>query len=150
VLVVRADQLGDFVTSIPALYRIRETFHDAEMACLVTPQNMELAQSLDLFKKVLCINLVYDHATKRRFATIAEQVRLRREMKPDFFDMAIDLSPGSDTRPLLRLANARYTAGFKPDQFRWLSFGVDIQTRDDVNRKEGASHATLISSFVEA
>jgi ADP-heptose:LPS heptosyltransferase/tetratricopeptide (TPR) repeat protein len=150
VLVVRADQLGDFVTSIPALHRIKETFQGAELCCLVTPQNRELARSLDLFKKVFCINLVYDHATKRRFATIAEQVRLRREMKPDCFDIAIDLSPGSDTRPLLRLANARYTAGFKPDQFRWLSFGVDIQTRDEVNRKEAASHATLISSFVDA
>jgi ADP-heptose:LPS heptosyltransferase/tetratricopeptide (TPR) repeat protein len=150
ILVARADQLGDFVTSIPALFRIKEIFQDAEISCLVTPQNRELAQSLDFFAKVFCINLVYDHATKRRFATLAEQVRLRRELKPESFDMAIDLSPGSDTRPLLRLANARYRVGFKPDQFRWLSFGVDIQTRDDTNGKEGASHSTLISSFVDA
>jgi ADP-heptose:LPS heptosyltransferase/tetratricopeptide (TPR) repeat protein len=150
ILVARADQLGDFVTSLPALYRIREIFRDAEISCLVTPQNRDLAQSLDLFEKVFCVNLVYDHVTKRRFAALAEQVRLRRELKQESFDLAIDLSPGSDTRPLLRLANARYRAGFKPDQFRWLSFGVDIQTRDDVNGKEGASHATLISSFVDA
>jgi ADP-heptose:LPS heptosyltransferase len=150
ILVARADQLGDFVTSLPALFRIREIFQDAEISCLVTPQNRDLAQSLGLFAKVFCINLVYDHATKRRFAALAEQVRLRRELKDESFDLAIDLSPGSDTRPLLRLANARYRVGFKPDQFRWLSFGVDIQTRDDVNLKEGASHATLISSFVNA
>jgi ADP-heptose:LPS heptosyltransferase len=78
------------------------------------------------------------------------QIALTQRLGPMDFDLAIDLSPGSDSRPLLKLAGARYTVGFKPQEFPWLSFAIDATTRDPINRRERASHQRLVMSLVEA
>lgn len=150
VLVVRADQLGDFVASIPAIRRLRELLPQAELVALVTPPNEDLARSLGLFAEVVTVALAYDHATKQRFLSLARQVELRRTLTGMAFDLAIDLSPGSESRPLLRLSGAPHMVGFHPQHFPWLSFGIGAITRDPINGKERGAHALLILSLVEA
>jgi ADP-heptose:LPS heptosyltransferase/tetratricopeptide (TPR) repeat protein len=150
VLVVRADQLGDLVTSLPAIRRLKELLPAAELTALVTPANERLAREFGVFSHVITTDLRYDHRTKRRHLSLVDQAHLRRTLEPCRFDVAIDLSPGLDSRPLLKLAAARYTVGFKPRDFEWLSFGIDAITRDHANGRERASHATLVLSLVEA
>ncbi len=150
VLVVRADQLGDFVTSIPAIRRLRELLPRAELHALVTPGNAELARSLGLFTGIFTVELTYSHATKRRHLAIDKQESLRERLGAEGFELAIDLSPGHDSRPLLRLSGAPHLVGFKPAEFPWLTLGIDMRTHDPVNGKERASHATQVLSLVDA
>ncbi len=150
VLVVRADQIGDFVASIPAIRRLRELLPDAHFCGLVTPGNAHLARSSGLFSEIVEVALQYDHRTKRRHLAIEDQISLRRRLAPLEIDLAIDLSPGTDSRPLLRLAGAKYTAGFKPHDFPWLSFGLDVLTRDPINRRERVSHQSMVLALVDA
>jgi ADP-heptose:LPS heptosyltransferase len=150
ILVVRADQLGDFVLSIPALYRLRELLPEAEFVALVSPMNRGLAESLAFFSAVITADLYYDPTHKRRFLTLAKQHELRRRLHEFAFDLAIDLCPGEDSRPLLRLSGARFTVGFGAHQFPWMSLGIDITTRNRVSGKEQAPHALRVATFVEA
>jgi ADP-heptose:LPS heptosyltransferase/tetratricopeptide (TPR) repeat protein len=150
VLVIRADQMGDFVTSVPAILRLRELLPDTELHALVTPSNTALAGGLGVFAKVLPVELAYDHATRRRRLPISRQVALRRLLQAEAYDIAIDLSPGAESRSLLRLTGAPHLVGFHPQHFPWLTFGIGAITRDPVNGKERGSHALLVRSLVEA
>jgi hypothetical protein len=49
ILVMRPDQLGDLVTSIPGLERLRELFPDARIVGLCSPANADLARTLGIF-----------------------------------------------------------------------------------------------------
>ncbi|HME83346.1 MAG TPA: glycosyltransferase family 9 protein [Roseiarcus sp.] len=150
VLVVRADQLGDVTLSLPAMFVLRDLFSDAKLTCLAAPANRELLLSTGLFSEVLSVEMIHDVAARRRFTTLAEQLRLRKALQPMSFDLAIDLSPGGDARPLLRLAGARYTAGFSPGDFPWLTFGINLQTRDVGNGREGSPHSVNPMALVVA
>lgn len=150
VLVVRADQLGDFVTSVPAILRLRELLPDAELYGLVTPANENLARSLGTFSEVETVDLLYSHETKLRHLAADQQAALADRLARYAFDVAIDLSPGSESRALLRLSGAPNLVGFKPALFPFLTFGIDAISRDPVNGKESASHSSIILSLVEA
>ena len=150
VLVIRADQLGDVVMSLPAMFALKALFPEAALTCLAAPSNRELLFSTGLFAEILAVELVHDPMARRRFISIAEQLRLRKALGSKCFDLAIDLSGGEDTRSLLRLAGARYTAGFSPAQFPWLSLGVDLQTRDAGNGREASPHSVRPMALVEA
>jgi ADP-heptose:LPS heptosyltransferase len=79
-----------------------------------------------------------------------EQLRLKTLLRSKRYDLAIDLQAGVDSRPLLRLAGARYTAGFSPAEFPWLSFGVEVRTRAADNGKEGSPQSARPVALVEA
>lgn len=150
VLLIRADQLGDTCQSIGGMSMLRAAYPDASFECLAAPGNRELLVSLGFFDAVHTVELTYDMPTRRRYASVAEQERLSRLFADKTFDLAVDLCPGSDTQNLLLLTGARFTAGFKPDQFRWLHFGVDVRSHDAINTREVMPHSAMIESFVAA
>ncbi|MDH7797008.1 MULTISPECIES: glycosyltransferase family 9 protein [unclassified Beijerinckia] len=150
ILIVRADQLGDTSQSIPAILKMRDAFPEASFECLTSPGNVELLDSIGVFDHVHTVELTYDIFEKRRYASLNEQLRLRRLFEPKQFDLAIDLSPGFETQNLLRLTCARHTAGFKPREFPWMTFGADVCTHDPINSKEKMPHSAMILSFVAA
>jgi ADP-heptose:LPS heptosyltransferase len=150
ILVVRADQLGDATLSLPAMFALKERFPDAELFCLAAPTNHDLLRSTGLFAQLFGIELPYDPRTRLRYASLADQAVLKKQLSRVEFDLAVDLSPGSVSRPLLRLANARYTAGYNPGEFRWLSFGLSLATRDPGNKREGSPHSVRPLALVDA
>jgi ADP-heptose:LPS heptosyltransferase len=150
VLVVRADQLGDFVISIPAISKLRDLFPEARFFGLVSGAALEIAQTLEFFDELIEINMIYEPIEGRRYLSLRDQIDLRRRLGNHSFDLAIDLSTGGDTRPVLRLSGAPITVGFKPHDFPWLSFGIDTVTRDAVNGRERVPHGTLIMMLVDA
>jgi ADP-heptose:LPS heptosyltransferase/tetratricopeptide (TPR) repeat protein len=150
VLVVRADQLGDFVISIPAIARLRDLFPDARFFGLISPSAVEMARTLELFEELFEVNMTYEPMDGRRYLALQDQIELRRQLGKHSFDLAIDLSTGSSTRPVLRLSGAPIMVGFKPHEFPWLSFGIDAVTRDAVNGRERVAHGTLVMMLVDA
>jgi ADP-heptose:LPS heptosyltransferase/tetratricopeptide (TPR) repeat protein len=149
ILVVRADQLGDAVASLPAMTRLKKYFPEASLSCLAAPANRELFLSANIFDEIFEVAMDYDSRTRLRRVSPGEQARLGKSLSARGFDLAIDLSSSSSTRPLLRLARARYTAGFGPREFPWLTFGIDLQTHECVNRHHYMPHASMPLALVE-
>jgi ADP-heptose:LPS heptosyltransferase/tetratricopeptide (TPR) repeat protein len=150
ILVMRADQLGDVATSLQAMFALKKHFPSAELYCAAAPSNLELLRSAGLFEQLFEVELTYDPGTRRRFASFEHQAVLKKQLSNIGFDLAIDLSPGSSTRPLLRLADARYTAGFGPSEFPWLSFALSLETRDPGNGRGASPHSMHPLTLVEA
>jgi ADP-heptose:LPS heptosyltransferase/tetratricopeptide (TPR) repeat protein len=148
ILIIRADQLGDTSQSIGGMLALKAAFPDSAFECLTSPGNLDLIRSTGVFDEVHAVLLTHDPVTRRRYSTLAEQQRLREILRPKKFDLAVDLSPGFETQHLLRLVDARHTAGFKPNHHSWMTFGADVQTHDPINRREMMPHSAMIDGFV--
>ena len=94
---IRADQLGDVVLSVRAMFALKALFPEAELTALAAPSNHDLLWSTGLFAEVLAVELVHDPAARRRFVSIAELLRLRKALGSKSFDLAVDLGGGEDT-----------------------------------------------------
>jgi ADP-heptose:LPS heptosyltransferase/tetratricopeptide (TPR) repeat protein len=149
VLVVRADQLGDMVTSIPAIRRLRELLPSAHLVGLVSVTNAELAESLDLFDEIIAIQFTDDEWERRRVLPLDKQYELRQRLSRFKFDVAIDLSMAADSRQLLVLSGAPYVIGFKDYRSPWLSASIEIDARDPINGFCELSHSGMMATLVE-
>ncbi|MDH7797804.1 MULTISPECIES: glycosyltransferase family 9 protein [unclassified Beijerinckia] len=150
VVIMRLDQLGDVATSMPAMLRIREILPSSEFIALVTPANKPLVETLGMFSEVVAVAFPYDHATRTRHLSKSDEDQLRARFAEMPVDLAVDLSPGADSRPVLKMLNARYLVGFNPTVFAFLDLAVEASTRDPINRREKASHTTMLRSLVES
>ena len=120
ILVLRMDQLGDLVVSVPALKRLRELTDGAKLIGLLTPANAELATSLNLFDEVLVANFPISAVSHERVMSASDQAALRQLLQSYAFDAAIDLGTSHMSRPLLLLSGAPRIFGFKTDRWKWL------------------------------
>jgi ADP-heptose:LPS heptosyltransferase len=149
ILVVRADQLGDVSSSLPALRRLRELYPDASLTALVQPGVRAVVEVSGLVDEVLTLSLSYAAETERRHLSRDEESRVTALLASRHFDLAIDLSPGDESRPLLLLSGATYLVGFNAERHSFLDFGVSIQSRDKSNRLNIVSHAAIVMALIE-
>src|SRR5262249_22619280 len=56
ILIIRVDQLGDMVASVPAIRRLREFLPEARLVGLLSLANAEFAKTLGLFDEVIAID----------------------------------------------------------------------------------------------
>lgn len=150
ILALRVDQLGDVASSLPALARLRALFPAARLIVLAQPNVHAVIAACGLADEILPITLGYDPASERRRLDAAEEARVRVMLADRRIDLAIDLSPGDESRPLLLLSGANYLVGFNPDRFTFLDFGIATRSRDKVNQLEKLSHAATVAMLVEA
>ena len=149
ILAMRVDQLGDLSASLPALRRLRELFPQAHLVALVAPGLTEVVRETGFCDEVQGLRLDYDHATERRYLDVKEEQRLQRAFLGRRFDLAIDLCPGDETRALLKMFNAQFLAGFNPRVFDFLDFGIDVISRDKVNRIARIPHASSVRMLID-
>jgi ADP-heptose:LPS heptosyltransferase len=149
VLVIRADQLGDMVMSIPAIRRLRELLPNAYIVGLVSVANIEPAESLHLFDEMIAIQFSEDEWERRRVLPLDKQYELWHRLNKFKFDVAIDLSAAGDSRHLLVLSGAPYVIGFRDDRSPWLSASIDLTAHDPVNRLCELSHSGMMLTLVE-
>src|SRR3546814_17766584 len=88
------------------MVRLRSLFPNARFTALVQPSVRSVVEASGIVDEVLTIRLDYNEATERRLLSVDEEKRVRSMLEERNFDLAIDLSPGDETRPLLLLANA--------------------------------------------
>lgn len=149
ILVLRTDQLGDVVVSVPAMRRLRALFPEAHIVGLVTDANVDLARGLGLFDETIVVNFPDDLAQRRRVMTAVDQQALRARLAPYAFDIAIDLATSHMSRPLLLLSGARYLFGFHDAEWTWLSAGLEGGTHDPKNDLESAPQSGKIRALIE-
>ena len=149
ILVARSDQLGDLIASIPAIRRLREIFPAAKIVGVFTPANHGLARTLDVFDDIIILDHAESWHQRNRLLTMAQQIEFRDRCAPYKFDIAMDLSQSQMSRPMLHLAGARFTYGFKdPNQDR-LSSSYEDLLHDPKNRRETAAHSKRLHNLVE-
>ncbi len=136
ILVQRVDQLGDLVCSVPAIQRLRALFPEARLVGLLTSANRALADNMHLFDEIVTVDFAESVAERRRVLSIEAQQELRRTLSQYAFDLAIDLSQGDESRPLLLLSGGRFLYGFKDRQSPWLDAGLDFNAHDPINGHE--------------
>ena len=149
ILVLRTDQLGDMVISVPALRRLRGLFPSARIVGLVTDANVDLARDLSLFDEVIAIPLPDDPLRRKRTMTPAHQHALEERLAAERFDVAIDLATSDASRPLLKLVHARLTFGFDDDASPWLGGGISGAMRDPCGGGEASPQSTRVLALVE-
>ncbi len=149
VLVMRTDQLGDLVTSIPAIRRLREILPHARIVGLLTSANVDLARTLPLFDEIIVADFPDVESERRRVMDARGQEALRLQLAPYAFDIALDLAESAVSRPLLLLAGARFLYGFHDREWPWLDGGFDGSTHDPRNNLEMAAQSTKIMAFIE-
>lgn len=149
ILVMRVDQLGDLITSIPAMLRLRDHFPDAELSCLVSPNYASFIEELGIFRETFTLDFPYQQDVGKRHVTLNRQAELRRLLGARRFDVAIDLCFGHMSRPLLRLTQARFTVGFWPQEFPWLDFGMDVRSRDVVTGRYRLPQQTVSNMLID-
>ena len=149
ILVIRTDQLGDMVASIPALSRLRALFPDARLVGLLGPANIDLARTLDVFDEVIAIDFRESMVLRTRTLDWESQRGLRERLADYRFDVAIDLATSVMSRPLLALSGAPFLYGFNDPAWPRLSASVDDAWYDPKTGREIAPHATRVLALIE-
>ena len=151
ILVLRTDQLGDLVVSIPALRRLRAMFPGANIVGLLTSANADLARTLDLLNEIIVIDFPDEKVIQRkRVMTSEDQEALRARLAPFKFDLALDLAPAVESRPLLLLSGASFLAGMRDKTWPYINAGFDLNTYDPVGRSDIMPASSKTAAFIES
>ena len=151
VLILRTDQLGDAVVSLPALKRLRELFPQAKLVALVTSANADLMRTFGILDEVITIPFPDEKEIQRkRVMTVEDQEALRRQLAPYEFDVALDLAPALASRPLLLLSGAKFLAGMRDKTWPYLDMGFDFNTYDMDARSDLLPASGKPLAFIEA
>lgn len=113
ILVVKLDHIGDFVTSIPAIRRLKTLFPAATLHVLAG----RAARSLVTMEPSIDGHIEFEffHARSGLGQKELDQSafeELRERLVPYRFDLAVDLRRHLDTRIVLRYTGARILAGY--------------------------------------
>jgi ADP-heptose:LPS heptosyltransferase len=150
IVILRIDQLGDFILTVPAIIRLQSIFAEAEITAIVSPANVDCARSLNLFSKIKEVPFSFQKSTNKRFLSDAAKESLKDFLGSENFDIAIDLSVMPESRPLLSLIKANYKIGFENTQSYMMDLGILLHAKDPVNMLSNVSHATYPMLIVEA
>ncbi len=149
-LVMRPDQLGDLVASIPALQRLRALLPNTHIVGLLGVANAEFGRTLELFDEVIAVDFPDDRAERRRLMSLDEQEKLRLRLATYAFDVAIDLSQADVSRELLVLAGADFTFGTRGEDWPWLSGDSAFHTHDRWTGHDKTPHSIKVLALIES
>ena len=151
VLVLRTDQLGDLVASLPALRRLRELLPHAHIVGVTTDANADFARTLtDLLDEVIVIDFPDILLEQRRTMPLDQQEALRDRLQSYGFDIAIDLARAGVSRELLRLSGARLLYGVGGGDWPFLSAEFVFNTHDRWTGHDMAPHSTKVLAMIAA
>jgi len=142
ILVVKVDHIGDFVTAIPAIRRLKQIFPAAAIHVLASRAVGAFAGALDCVDEF--IEFEFFHAVSGlgpKEIDKQEYQALREKLLPYRFDLAVDLRKHLDTREVLRYTPARILAGYDyMGQFPFLDVALEWESDRNLYRKR--SHVT--------
>jgi ADP-heptose:LPS heptosyltransferase/GT2 family glycosyltransferase len=131
ILAIKLDHIGDLVTALPAMRRLKQHFPQAHLTALVGRSAVGIARLESAIDEIIDFeffnarsSLGYKKISKKQYAAL--QARLQQGR----FDLAVDLRKLGDTRHVLQLSGAPILAGIDTDRrFPWLDY-ADEWERD--------------------
>jgi len=122
ILVIKVDHIGDFITGLPALRRLKQHFPEAHLTVLAAPASLQLAECEPAIDEVIPFAFFHTRSSLGlRELDETELSNLRAVLAEKRFDLAIDLRKHPETRTLLKHTGAPILAGFEhAESMPWL------------------------------
>jgi ADP-heptose:LPS heptosyltransferase/GT2 family glycosyltransferase len=137
ILAIKLDHIGDFLTALPAMRRLKEVFPHAELHVLASPAMRSVAEmepAIDGF-----IDFQFFHTRSElgpRDLTENDFHTLKERLIPYQFDLAIDLRLHPDTRKVMHYVPARLRAGYdRFGEFPFLDIALEWEGDSPLQRK---------------
>jgi O-antigen biosynthesis protein len=142
ILVVKVDHIGDFITAIPAIRRLKQIFPAASIHVLASRAARAFAKTLDCVDEFIEFEFFNPiSGLGQREISDDDYQALSRQLAPYRFDIAVDLRKHLDTRDVMRHTPARFLAGYDyMGQFPFLD--VALEWEGDKNLQRKRSHVT--------
>jgi ADP-heptose:LPS heptosyltransferase len=151
ILAVKVDHIGDFITAIPAIRRLKQVFPSASIHVLASRAARAVAATLDCVDEF--IEFEFFHTISGlgpRQISQDEYQALSQRLAPYRFDIAVDLRKHLDTRDVLRYTPARFLVGYDyMGQFPFLDVALEWEGDKNLQRKRSHVSDDLIN-LVEA
>ena len=127
ILAVKLDHIGDCITALPALRRLKRHFPKARLVVLAGPWAKDVWPLEDCVDEVIEFALFHARSSLgNRDLSDEDLAALEHRLAPHRFDLAVDLRKAPDTRRILQYTGARYLAGFDHGgRFRWLDVAIE-------------------------
>jgi ADP-heptose:LPS heptosyltransferase/GT2 family glycosyltransferase len=137
ILVVKLDHIGDFITALPPIRRLKEIFPKATITVLAGRASRAFCSIEAGISEFIPFD--FFHARSQLGERELEKndfVELEKQLRPYRFDLAIDLRKHLSTRDVLKYTGARYLAGFDYlGQFPYLDVSLDWDGDRNLQRK---------------
>ncbi len=146
VAILRPDQLGDMVVSVPALLRLRELLPEARLVGLLGPANAPLAKTLGVFDEILELDFPDDPHQRQRIMDAAAQERLAITLAPYKFDVAINFPVSGESHRLLPLTGAPILIGYGGDR---VALNLNMSTQDPKTGNDMMRHSARTRALIE-
>jgi ADP-heptose:LPS heptosyltransferase/GT2 family glycosyltransferase len=142
ILVVKLDHIGDAITALQPVRRLKRAFPGAKITVLAGRGTLPVWKSEPSVDNTLEFNFFH---VRSGLGTIkvkeTEVVALKTLLHQKRFDLAIDLRKQPDTRHILQFSGARILAGFD-HHGRFPLLDVAIEWDEDVPLRAKRSHVT--------
>ena len=139
VLVVKLDHIGDFITALPAIRRLKELFPRASITVLAGRAARAFAALEPCIDEFL--EFEFFHARSQlgeKQLTSRDLEELGERLAPYRFDIAVDMRKHLSTRDVLRHTGARFLAGYDyMGQFPFLDIALEWDGDRTLHRKRG-------------
>jgi len=127
ILVAKLDHIGDCITAVPALRRLKQHFPSASITVLCASGTRMIWEMQEEVGSIVEFNFFHAQSGlgKRKIAD-AELRKLSERLQPLRFDLAVDLRKSSDARYVLQHTGARFLAGFDHQRkYPWLDVALE-------------------------
>ncbi len=147
ILVLKLDHIGDCVTALPAVRRLRQHFPLAEISVLASAASKTIWELEPVVDRVIQFDFFHGRSALGRLERTDEHwVELRSRLLPYAFDLAIDLRKHWETRSVLQHTGARYLAGFDTKgKYPWLDIALEWAEDSAMIRKRQHASDDLIN-----
>jgi ADP-heptose:LPS heptosyltransferase/GT2 family glycosyltransferase len=130
ILVVKLDHIGDCVTALPAIRRLKKHFPNARLTVLSAPTTRMVWSLEPAIDAVIGFEVFHARSgLGEKAVTEADLLDLRRRLEGERFDLAIDLRKSPDMRHVLQFTGAAFLAGFDHDgRFPFLDIALEWES----------------------
>ena len=127
ILVVKLDHIGDCITAMPAIRRLKRCFPGARISVLSSRACKGIWALEPTIEEVITFDFFHAKSSMGEVELTDNDWRALEDLLvPYCFDLAIDLRKHMETRPVLRRAGARYTAGYDhKGRYPWLDIALE-------------------------
>ena len=150
-LVVKLDHIGDFITALPSIRRLKELFPAAKITVLSGPAAQSFAAYEPAIDEFIAFEFFHVKSGMGRKEVTDDDLReLGAQLAKHRFDLAVDLRKQPDTRDVLKYSRSRYLAGFDHQaQFNFLDVALEWETDRSLHNKRNHVSDDLLN-LVEA
>jgi ADP-heptose:LPS heptosyltransferase/GT2 family glycosyltransferase len=151
ILAVKLDHIGDFITAIPAIRKLKTLFPGAALYILATKAARSLAEFVDGVDGFIEFEFFHARSELGHLElTEGDFEDLARRLEPYHFDLAVDFRRHVDTRKVLEYVPARIRAGYDhKGQFPFLDIALEWEEDTPLRRKRAHTSQGLLN-LVEA